>query len=575
MNPVRLGSCPKGSRMDLDKAVSPEATIARVEAALAKSGLDVLAEARRIDNGRLDIPVYMSVCGEAARSCLPARKQMGKGASPAQAKASAMMELMERFAFFSFWERQENFVYATWSQAERLFGEALIPIEQILRSTGESDEAKAREILDLIQWQFYPATSISSGKIVWLPLDWFRMLGEFNGSSAGNANEESILQGVCELVERHVSALAARDRPELPTIDPQSCSHPVVAGLLAKFRANGINIILKDISLGMPLPTIAAVAWDPSTFPDASEIVFTAGTATSPEKAAIRAITEIAQLGGDFNSHACYEASGLPKFTQLPDIDWLLKGPIITLDSLPNCENPDIYQELLTVTKRLSPLQVYAIETTHPRLGIPAHYTIIPGLHFRERDANASIGLFTGRKLAENSPPAEALAGIETLAGLYPDAHYIPFFQGLVALGAGDPNAWTLFARAIPMQPDKESRGLAAFYAGYAKTTLGHWAEALEFLASAVEFAPDMKEYVNLLGVANFKLGHYQTAEDLFDRVLRLDKGSAIDLANRGLCRKFLGKKREAAADLLTALSLEPGLEFARNALLELDAERK
>ena len=40
------------------------------------------------------------------------QKQMGKGGSPAQAEASALMELVERFSFFSFMHRAA-FLYAT------------------------------------------------------------------------------------------------------------------------------------------------------------------------------------------------------------------------------------------------------------------------------------------------------------------------------------------------------------------------------------------------------------------------------------------------------------------------------
>ena len=46
---------------------------------------------------------------------MPTRKQMGKGSSAEQAEASALMELMERFAFFSFWEERPHMVSATWA----------------------------------------------------------------------------------------------------------------------------------------------------------------------------------------------------------------------------------------------------------------------------------------------------------------------------------------------------------------------------------------------------------------------------------------------------------------------------
>ena len=56
----------------------------------------------RIDSGRLDIPVYLSILGVDARRVVPTHKQMGKGATPVQAEASALMELVERFSFFTY-----------------------------------------------------------------------------------------------------------------------------------------------------------------------------------------------------------------------------------------------------------------------------------------------------------------------------------------------------------------------------------------------------------------------------------------------------------------------------------------
>ena len=89
---IRLQSCPKGYTRDLDKTISPQETYERVQARMQAAGLDILAEVRRVDVGRLGIPVYLSVCGRDARGIMPTRKQMGKGSSPEQARASALME---------------------------------------------------------------------------------------------------------------------------------------------------------------------------------------------------------------------------------------------------------------------------------------------------------------------------------------------------------------------------------------------------------------------------------------------------------------------------------------------------
>lgn len=109
----------------------------------------------------LGIPVFLSECGADARRIMPTRKQMGKGSSPEQAEASALMELMERFAFFHFWQQRPQLRTATWSEAETLFGADLLPVEEMLRSVDETSlaPAAARRVLDCCAWQFYPATA--------------------------------------------------------------------------------------------------------------------------------------------------------------------------------------------------------------------------------------------------------------------------------------------------------------------------------------------------------------------------------------------------------------------------------
>lgn len=575
--PLRLSSCPKAHTLELDKAMPPAATLARVRERLTVLPLDILATTRRIDMGRIGIPVYLSVCGEDARRIMPTRKQMGKGASAKQAEASALMELMERYSFFTFWERMPHMVECTWSEAEQRFGVNLMPLKEILRSVQDSlSPEKARRILDLMRWQFFPITNLKTMRLVWAPLNWFKKLGEFNGTSAGNTEEESLLQGMCELVERHVCCLIDREQRITPTIDPASVDDPILRALLDAFAAQGIHMVLKDFSQGMPVPTVGAVAWDETTFPATSEIVFTAGTASTPAKAAIRAVTEVAQLAGDFCTSACYEASGLSKPATLADIDWLREGPTCTLQSLPTVEASDILVELRCAIDGLAELGFtpYAISTMHPDVQVNTHYCIAPGLAFRERDKNQSLGLFVGRILAEECDAETAEQGLALLEECYPGAHFVPFFRGMLALRREDyTEAHRTFNAAEPLQPEADARGLSAFYAGYTLTLCQRWAEALPALSRAVEHCPEMKEYWNLRGVAHFKCGDYQAAADDFATALTIDKGSVMDIANLGLCHKFLGNKDKARHYLAAALEIDPGLAFAANHLEELNNE--
>ena len=384
------------------------------------------------------------------------------------------------------------------------------------------------------------------------------------------------MQGMCELVERHVCALVDKDHLVTPTIDPESLEDEVLKDLVQRFKAQGIELILKDFSLGMPAPTVAALAWDPTTLGKTSEIVFTAGTSSSPVKAAIRAVTEVAQLGGDFCTNACYEASGLPKFASLDECQWLLEGETCSLSSLPSIEDTDIANEVRNLVQGLGDYSVYAVETTNPEIGVPAHYLVIPGLAFRERDRNASVGLFAGRVVSETQGVAKARRHLETIATVYPTAHFLPFFAGMLAMRE---ERWQesaeLFAQSVDRQPDDLSKGLASFYAGYALSMNGNWKGAEGFFARAAELCPGMKEYTNYLGVALFKQERYEEAARAFETSLAWDKGSVMDLANLGMCELRLGRLEAAAEHLASALELDPGLEFARKALEEIEGLRQ
>jgi ribosomal protein S12 methylthiotransferase accessory factor len=169
--------------------------------------------------------------------------------------------------------------------------------------------------------------------------------------------------------------------------------------------------------------------------------------------------------------------------------------------------------------------------------------------------------------------PEHAEAGLDVLERIRPDAHYLPFFRGLTALRRGEIDgaaAW--FAQAEPLQPEADDRGLAAFYQAYALSQQGLWAETIPHLDRAVAHCPEVKEYFNLRGVAYFKQQEYAGAAANFELALNLDSGSAMDLANLGLCHKFMNNAEKARELLGEALNLDPGLEFARTHLNELEA---
>ena len=202
---IELKDAFKQYTIDQDKTLPPEETVKRFKEKLKKSNLDILEQTIRIDNGRLDIPVFFSICGKDALSITGTKKQMGKGATPQQSEASAVMELAERFSFFSFCKNPKNFIIDTY----RNVAKSAIPFDMVAQSVhDDSDELQlTRPIFENLPLKWTRGFNLTREEEVLVPFDWFFMINEFNGPCAGNCVEEAISQGICEIVERHVSSI--------------------------------------------------------------------------------------------------------------------------------------------------------------------------------------------------------------------------------------------------------------------------------------------------------------------------------------------------------------------------------
>jgi len=574
--PIRLTDSFKTYTYDQDKVCTPAETVERFRERLGRVDLDILQEIRRIDTGRLNIPVYFSVCGKDAHRIIGTKKQMGKGSTPEQSEASACMELAERFSFFSFKRNPGNFITATYAELKSQ-GLPLMELNLLLQSVHDSrtDIELFEELLTDIPIQWTWATNLNRSEEVLVPFSWFFAINEFNGPSAGNTYEEAIIQGICEIAERHVSAVVSHDMVKTPAIDILSVKDPVARELILKFTVNGIQIYLNDFTLDTGIPTVGAMAIDPSTFPEKSEIVFTAGTTPNPEKALIRALTEVAQLAGDFDTGANYVASGLPKPLSLEEVPYIVKPEqTIAIDQMVDISDPNLKKEIencLAALKRIN-MEVFLVNTIHPELQIPAIYTIVPGAHFRERSRISDVGLFAAKLLAEQiTDPEEANVRLRKMGELLPDAYYIQFYLGRNHLTIGEPiAALKCFNTALNLQPEAEDLPYIYSYIGHCLKEMEEYEEAISILREAEKLDSERTDVYNLLGFCHFKLKQHETAIEHFNRAIQLNPSSAIDYANIGTNYRELGRIDQAVKYYELALSIDPGIDFARQNLITL-----
>jgi ribosomal protein S12 methylthiotransferase accessory factor len=569
MTTITLRDAFKKFTVDQDKIIAPEETVRRLKGKLATLDIQVLEKVVRIDNGRLNIPVYFSLCGKDALDIIGTKKQMGKGATPQQAEASAVMELAERFSFFSFCKNPKNF----FTGCPKNLKDRALPFEEIARSVHDTSTELSitQSFYEELPLQWTWAYNLTRKKEVLIPFTWFYTINEFNGPSAGNCVEEALMQGISEIVERHVSSLISQSRIRVPAIRPDSVTDPMVLEMFHKYRQAGIKLYLSDFSLDTGIPTVAAMAYDPTTFPAESEIVWTAGTTPDPQKALSRALTEVAQLAGDFNTAANYVASGLPKFTTLKEADYIMNPEKwVDITALPDVSDNNIRVEVENCIAALAKkgMEVYVINTLHSGLNVPAFYTIIPGAHFRERALGTSVGMFCAKIVSETSPAAQALQTLREMDRKLPGKYYLQFYMGNALLTSEDPqSALPHFKKALALNPNEQDIPSIYSYMGVCLKEMGQYREALAVLQRGESFDKERTDIYNLMGFCHFMLKDHETAIENFKKVIALNPASAIDYANIASNYRDMGDRQKAIEYYELALELDPEIEFAQNNL--------
>lgn len=562
----RLKDAYKIFTKDQDKTSAPGETVARVKQGFAEQNLSVLADTVRIDTGRLDIPVYVSVCGPDARNLTGTAKQMGKGATPAQAEASAVMELVERFSFYNFAADPANFVEATRPE----MGDSALPFDAIAKSVHDysGDLEAAARVFDTLPLKWARGANLTCSRKVLVPFDWFFAINEFNGTSAGNCLEEALCQGICEIVERHVSALVCGEQIRVPGIDPASAEDVMVREMLAKYDKNNIRLFLSDFTMDMGIPTIGTLAYDPETFPEKSEIVWTAGTAPNPEKALSRALAETAQLAGDFHSGSNYVASGLPKPADISEISYITDpARQKKITDLPDISDNNIRLEVERCIAALARrnLEVITMETTGLDLGVCALYTVVPGARFRERAAAGSVGMFCARLITEKFPPAQAADRLRQMDHMMAGKYYVQFYLGKTQMEMGDmAAAVSRFDTALQLDPHAQDIPSIFSYRGQAWKELGDYDKALDNAKKGLIRDEQRTDLHNLAGFCHFKKKEHEEAVNCFSRVVELNPASAIDYANLAVNYRELGETEKAVHFFRIALDLDPSLDSAR-----------
>jgi ribosomal protein S12 methylthiotransferase accessory factor len=388
---MKLDRCPKVSVDTGIRTMLPEDTLKKVLPLLSMAGMEPLEDITQRDN--IGIPVFSIARPNTAHG----KKKFynGKGPTPEQAKASAIMEAMERYSA----ERRDTdeIVHGTFIEASEN-GLTLDPAEMILPL-----RTLNYYMNDVIAW--CSGFELLRGEEIWVPAcavyhpyvpDGDIQLIRFhtNGIAAGNTMEEAILHSMLELIERDAwSIYEYRERPGPDVIVEEGS---LCAKLIKQFNDNGVEIFLKDLTSDIGIPTIGAAADDVHT-KDPELLNIGVGTHLNPEIAAIRALTEVAQSrtthkhGSKINTQLqkVSQDMGYENIRKVNRVWYSRSGSTVELSKMKRLDTPYVLDDIEVLFDNLIRCgfdKIVAVDLTRPEIGVPAVRMIIPGLEVSTMD---------------------------------------------------------------------------------------------------------------------------------------------------------------------------------------------
>jgi ribosomal protein S12 methylthiotransferase accessory factor len=143
-----------------------------------------------------------------------------------------------------------------------------------------------------------PFYNIGKKACEYIPIELAYRTWVSNGMCAGNTYEEAILHGVCEVFERYAVKKIYTDELTPPTVPLEIFRETRIFNqIMAMQQYSGLNVIIKDCSMGMGLPVMGVMVVDPQNH----SYTFNLGGDPSPVTAVERCLAEMYQGGANIH----------------------------------------------------------------------------------------------------------------------------------------------------------------------------------------------------------------------------------------------------------------------------------
>jgi len=321
---------------------------------------------------------------------------VGKGMTDAQARASALGEMVERYS--AIFRGEETRIKASY---RGLRTNAIHPNACMNFSASQYRE-RERWNQNEAKYNWVPAPFDENREIEWTPVwslteERFKYVAtalcyfgypfspehdfcrpDSNGNAAGNSLQEATLHGFLELVERDCAALWWYNEARRPQVELESFGETYFLAIAELYRILKRRIKVFDISSDFPIPAFAATSTDDS---GEAGLLLGFGAHLEPRIAIAKAITEMNQ---SLVQSVCGED---PRFFVSGTLEGEFLSSLSTLpqkrcDEYQRHDNYDLLRDLRTCVDlaRKRGLQVLVLDQTRADVGMPATKVLVPGM---------------------------------------------------------------------------------------------------------------------------------------------------------------------------------------------------
>ena len=347
----------------------------------------------------------------------------GKGPTRMDAKASALMESIERYSSLPSGNRKKM-IQGSYKEVSKV-SKILHPSNVVEPMILEYDDEMIMDFLsgyDLVN---------NDRILIPAPLALFRYspkppaINPFayhhtNGLASGNVLEEAICHSLCELIERDATSLAelnasalpynflrtmtkylsdngleidpvdgtefVDDDSKYPDVDISNIDFKPISNLVKKFNDAKIPLIIKDITspIGVPTFNASSIEWITENYGYLAE-----GHGTHPDAriALLRAITEVSQTRAANIQGARDDlrkiSYGNSNSDEKKTWQFMKSKNTIQFSEIKSFIHDDILDDINFILSRLVSnglKQVIVVDLTNPQIMIPVVRTIVPGL---------------------------------------------------------------------------------------------------------------------------------------------------------------------------------------------------